>query len=62
MPPRVVGTLFGSFLSPSLLDILVGVSMIAMALWALWSDKVDQDVPALRNSGALSANWRGPGR
>ena len=40
---------FGSLLKPRTLDIVVGVSMIAMALWTLKPDKLDE------NSGAASA-------
>ena len=38
-----IGRLFGSYLSPALLDGLVGVSMVAMALWTLKPDTLDDD-------------------
>jgi Ca2+/H+ antiporter, TMEM165/GDT1 family len=38
-----VGSLFGNLFKPKLLQILVGVSMIAMALWTLKPDKLDDE-------------------
>ena len=46
----IIGVWFGKFLSPALLDSVVGVSMIAMALWVLKPDSLD---------GAGTANHRG---
>jgi Ca2+/H+ antiporter, TMEM165/GDT1 family len=37
----LLGRWFGSLLSPKVLDIAVGVSMIVMALWTLKPDKLD---------------------
>src|ERR1700722_16124652 len=44
-----LGVWFGSLLQPHTLEIVVGVSMIAMAIWTLKPDKLDE------NSGAGSA-------
>jgi putative Ca2+/H+ antiporter (TMEM165/GDT1 family) len=42
-----VGSLFGNLFKPQLLHIVVGVSMIVMALWTLKPDKLDdQSVPS----------------
>jgi putative Ca2+/H+ antiporter (TMEM165/GDT1 family) len=38
-----VGVWFGSILTPSLLDAIVGVSMLAMAAWTLVPDALDHD-------------------
>jgi putative Ca2+/H+ antiporter (TMEM165/GDT1 family) len=38
----LVGRLFGDVLKPQFLQIAVGVSMIAMALWTLKPDKLDE--------------------
>jgi putative Ca2+/H+ antiporter (TMEM165/GDT1 family) len=40
-----LGVLFGKFLTPAILDGVVGVSMIAMALWTLKPDKLDDETP-----------------
>jgi Ca2+/H+ antiporter, TMEM165/GDT1 family len=37
-----VGSLFGNLLKPKLLDIIVGASMIVMAVWTLKPDKLDE--------------------
>jgi putative Ca2+/H+ antiporter (TMEM165/GDT1 family) len=37
-----IGAHLGSYLTPSRLDLIVGVSMIAMALWSLKADKLDE--------------------
>jgi putative Ca2+/H+ antiporter (TMEM165/GDT1 family) len=50
----IVGVWFGKFVSPALLDTLVGVSMIAMALWVLKPDRLDGSDPANRR-GAFVA-------
>ena len=44
-----LGAWFGTLLKPHTVDVVVGVSMIAMALWTLKPDKLDE------NSGAGSA-------
>ena len=50
----LVGVWFGKFLTPALLDCVVGVSMIAMALWVLKPDSLDGSDPANRR-GAFVA-------
>jgi putative Ca2+/H+ antiporter (TMEM165/GDT1 family) len=39
----LIGVWIGRFLTPTILDAAVGVSMIAMAVWALIPDKIDAD-------------------
>jgi len=39
----VIGVRLGRFLTPTLLDAVVGVSMIGMALWALKPDSLSAD-------------------
>jgi len=46
----VIGIRLGRFLTPTMLDTVVGVSMIGMALWALKPDALKED--AARVSGA----------
>jgi Ca2+/H+ antiporter, TMEM165/GDT1 family len=47
----LIGVWFGAFLSPRLLDGLVGASMIAMALWVLKPDKLgDEAAPERRGA------------
>jgi putative Ca2+/H+ antiporter (TMEM165/GDT1 family) len=38
-----IGVWFGAYLTPPVLDAIVGVSMIAMALWTLVADKMDDE-------------------
>jgi putative Ca2+/H+ antiporter (TMEM165/GDT1 family) len=38
-----VGALFGALLDPRLLDAAVGASMVAMALWALRPDRLEEE-------------------
>jgi putative Ca2+/H+ antiporter (TMEM165/GDT1 family) len=47
-----LGVWFGSLLKPHILETVVGVSMIAMALWTLKPDKLDENAGA---SGAMGA-------
>jgi putative Ca2+/H+ antiporter (TMEM165/GDT1 family) len=42
----LIGSLLGGQLRPALLDAAVGVSMIAMALWTLKPDRLDQPAAA----------------
>ena len=51
----VVGVWFGSLLKPRTLDVAVGVSMIAMALWTLKPDKLDEKTAAAGAMGAFLA-------
>ena len=50
----VIGVRLGRFLTPTLLDAIVGVSMIGMALWALKPDTLKQGART-RPSGAFAA-------
>jgi len=49
-----VGTLFGRFLTPTVLDAVVGISMIAMAVWTLKPDTLDKDA-AIKGTSAFLA-------
>jgi putative Ca2+/H+ antiporter (TMEM165/GDT1 family) len=51
----LIGALVGRRLSPVLLDGVVGVSMIAMALWTLKPDTLDQQATTSSNAGAFVA-------
>jgi putative Ca2+/H+ antiporter (TMEM165/GDT1 family) len=51
----VIGVWFGSLLKPRTLDIVVGISMIAMALWTLKPDKLDENTGATSAAGAFLA-------
>jgi putative Ca2+/H+ antiporter (TMEM165/GDT1 family) len=51
----VIGVWFGSLLKPHTLDIAVGISMIAMALWTLKPDKLDENTGATGAMGAFLA-------
>jgi putative Ca2+/H+ antiporter (TMEM165/GDT1 family) len=51
----VIGARIGRFLTPTLLDAMVGVSMICMALWSLRPDTLKQDLAQVsRASGFLA--------
>jgi putative Ca2+/H+ antiporter (TMEM165/GDT1 family) len=50
-----VGIWFGSLLKPKSMELIVGISMIAMALWALKPDKLDDDSGATGAMGAFLA-------
>src|ERR1700722_2586249 len=47
-----VGVWFGSLLKPRMIEIIVGVSMIAMALWTLKPDTLDESA---KSTGAMGA-------
>ena len=49
----VVGVWFGSMLKPRTLEIVVGSSMIAMAIWTLKPDKMDENTGAASAMGAF---------
>jgi putative Ca2+/H+ antiporter (TMEM165/GDT1 family) len=51
----IVGAWFGQLLSPHILEIVVGVSMIAMAIWTLKPDKLDDRAGARSAMGAFLA-------
>jgi len=50
----IVGVRLGRFLTPALLDAVVGISMIGMALWALKPDTLQED-SRTRPAGAFTA-------
>jgi putative Ca2+/H+ antiporter (TMEM165/GDT1 family) len=50
-----VGVWFGSLLQPRTLQVVVGISMIAMALWTLKPDKLDENAGATNALGAFLA-------
>jgi putative Ca2+/H+ antiporter (TMEM165/GDT1 family) len=50
-----VGVWLGSLLTPRVLHIIVGASMIAMALWTLKPDKIDENAAAASPLGAFLA-------
>ena len=50
-----VGVWFGNLLRPKVLEITVGVSMIAMALWTLKPDKLDADASPSSAASAFVA-------
>ena len=50
-----VGVWFGSLLQPRTLQVVVGISMIAMALWTLKPDKLDQNAGMASAMGAFLA-------
>jgi Ca2+/H+ antiporter, TMEM165/GDT1 family len=51
----VVGVRLGRFLTPTILDTVVGVSMIVMALWALKPDSLDEDKSESKRANAFIA-------
>jgi putative Ca2+/H+ antiporter (TMEM165/GDT1 family) len=50
-----VGIWFGSLLKPKTMELIVGISMIAMALWTLKPDKLDEDSGSTSAMGAFLA-------
>ncbi|MGH8210134.1 MAG: TMEM165/GDT1 family protein [Steroidobacteraceae bacterium] len=50
-----IGAHLGTYLTPSRLDLIVGVSMIAMALWTLKPDKLDENEAEPRRASAFVA-------
>jgi putative Ca2+/H+ antiporter (TMEM165/GDT1 family) len=51
----LIGARLGRFLTPALLDALVGISMILMALWALKADTLDEGAAGSRRGNAFLA-------
>jgi putative Ca2+/H+ antiporter (TMEM165/GDT1 family) len=51
----LIGVRLGRFLVPSLLDTLVGISMIVMALWTLKPDKLEEDPSRTGRNNAFIA-------
>jgi Ca2+/H+ antiporter, TMEM165/GDT1 family len=52
----VVGVWLGSLLKPRTLQIVVGISMIAMALWTLKPDKLEENAGVASAMGAFLAS------
>ena len=50
-----IGLWFGSLLKPKMLEILVAVSMIAMALWTLKPDTLEEGAASISAAGAFFA-------
>ena len=55
MARRVIGVRLGRFLTPALLDTVVGISMIVMALWTLKPDRLEEDASRTGRSNAFIA-------
>jgi putative Ca2+/H+ antiporter (TMEM165/GDT1 family) len=51
----LIGVRLGHYLTPALLDGVVGVSMIGMALWTLKPDTLEEDSTAMRRTSAFAA-------
>jgi putative Ca2+/H+ antiporter (TMEM165/GDT1 family) len=51
----LIGVRLGRFLTPSILDIVVGVSMIGMALWTLKPDTLNEDSNRVSRTSAFAA-------
>jgi len=49
-----IGVWFGRFLSPTLLDAAVGAGMLAMAVWSLFPDKMDETGETRRRGAFLA--------
>lgn len=50
-----VGAHFSRYLTPSRLDMVIGISMIGMALWTLKPDTLDDEGGELRRTSAFAA-------
>lgn len=50
-----LGARLGRFLTPSVLDAVVGASMLAMALWTLKPDTLEEGSARISNAGAFLA-------
>jgi putative Ca2+/H+ antiporter (TMEM165/GDT1 family) len=51
----LVGVQFARYLTPTLLDATVGVSMIGMALWTLKPDRLQESSARMRGTSAFAA-------
>jgi Ca2+/H+ antiporter, TMEM165/GDT1 family len=51
----LIGIRLGRFLTPTVLDLLVGVSMLGMALWTLKPDKVAEGATPMNRTSAFVA-------
>ena len=54
-----IGVWFGKFIKPGILDALVGASMIAMALWTLKPDELEEGAVGISAAGAFLATLTG---
>ena len=50
-----IGARLGRFLTPTILDAVVGVSMIGMALWTLKPDTLEEDAEGVKRTSAFIA-------
>ena len=50
-----LGVWFAKYLTPHILDLVVGVSMLGMAIWTLIPDKLDEDDAKTKGRGAFMA-------
>jgi putative Ca2+/H+ antiporter (TMEM165/GDT1 family) len=55
----LIGSHLGRFLTPRTLDVIVGVSMVAMALWSLKPDSLEQSSSAMSRTSAFVATFVG---
>jgi putative Ca2+/H+ antiporter (TMEM165/GDT1 family) len=53
----LVGVRLGKFLTPTVLDAVVGISMIGMALWTLKPDKLDESKTGTHRASAFVATF-----
>jgi putative Ca2+/H+ antiporter (TMEM165/GDT1 family) len=51
----IIGVRLGRILTPTVLDAVVGASMIGMALWTLKPDKLDEDSRRVKRTSAFIA-------
>jgi putative Ca2+/H+ antiporter (TMEM165/GDT1 family) len=51
----IIGIRLGGFLTPTLLDAVVGASMMGMALWTLKPDKLDENSNRVKRTSAFVA-------
>jgi Ca2+/H+ antiporter, TMEM165/GDT1 family len=50
----LIGIRLGRFLTPTLIDVLVGISMIAMALWALRPDVMKEESARMKRGAFIA--------
>jgi putative Ca2+/H+ antiporter (TMEM165/GDT1 family) len=53
----VIGARLSRFLTPTLLDAVVGISMIGMALWTLKPDRLEEDSARVSHTNAFLATF-----
>ncbi|HYM26842.1 MAG TPA: TMEM165/GDT1 family protein [Steroidobacteraceae bacterium] len=51
----LIGVRLGRFLTPAVLDGVIGASMIVMAVWALKADSLDEPAQGRQQAGAFTA-------